>query len=527
MNKKASFPHQYLQLTTFNGYVPSELNADYILPDIFPDVKKILRISAKPTIISRFIQGKKLEYNGAVDYSVLFSAEGSETDTLHCVHFAGEWAGALGELESLDDANIIMIPSIQACNARLSNPRKISIRSTINTDINISSVMPCEPAIEFEGSMSDNLPEKLTKTVLSKRQRTFNCEPISISDSLEIDAAQPPIDSVVSSDMCIRFLEARTQSDNGDFSVIIKGDAYIDIIYLANDGTYRSFSRKIPINHMVNADDYAEYFVRSDKADLNAYASIVPIEIKTEVADDSYGERRITLVDATCELLLTLLGAETTELILDAYSTENVYSCLMKPIDVQMPAKVISHNFSVGQSVNRELLKLPEKANSIICSKADVTLPDISFERGRAIISGNAIISCIYTCDDGELGSFDTSLPIKCEVSLGSPLSFPSYSVFASAYDMRCRMELDKISFDFEVGLCAEIFDTEKANILESIKISAESIDKEHKSSIRVCYPIANENLWYIAKRYSITVDSLQEANKDPSKVLYIPNNTK
>ncbi len=113
MNTNDKVKSQRIPVPFYDGTVTNELSADYILPDTYPDVKQILRVRARPVMIGRFISGKRLEFNGAVDYIVIFSAEAqtdrsdpdnivSKPDTLHAVHFAAEYSGAPGELEHLD-----------------------------------------------------------------------------------------------------------------------------------------------------------------------------------------------------------------------------------------------------------------------------------------------------------------------------------------------------------------------------------------------------------------------------------------
>ena len=79
MNTNDKVKSQRIPVPFYDGTVTNELSADYILPDTYPDVKQILRVRARPVMIGRFISGKRLEFNGAVDYIVIFSAEGRPT----------------------------------------------------------------------------------------------------------------------------------------------------------------------------------------------------------------------------------------------------------------------------------------------------------------------------------------------------------------------------------------------------------------------------------------------------------------
>ncbi len=524
--KQNKAAEHFIQLPTFDGIVPTELSADYILPDTYPDVKKILRVMARPAIIGRYISGRRLEFSGAVDYSILFSADGENGDTLHCVHFAGEWENALGELDSLDTANISLTPNVSACSARLSNPRKLSIRSTVLTDVKIAAIMSCTPKCEGARTLDEELRlERLCDTVITKRERTFTAEPLRISENLEPDASQPAIDEIVACNVNVHFYEAKPVREESSFTVSLKGEAVVDCIYKAQNeaGNYRSFSRKLPISYIVGADDCAEFFAACLSESITAYALAVPIEINAAAAENSYGERRILELDFASDVTVHIIGGEEVPLTLDAYSVERESECIMSELDCESPSKVLWANFSIGEAVLREELKIPENV-SVIDTAAEVRASALTIERGRAVLTGNAAISCILKDGDGNIISSDVTLPIRCELNAGEIKEPFAYTCSLVASDMRVRLDSERICFDFEVSLCAEVYEKSRRSIVDVIRLTGEAQEKRHNSSLTLCYPSKDETMWQVAKRYSTTVSALEAANASGSRVLLIPN---
>lgn len=523
---KPSNTPQFMQLPTFDGIVPSELSADYILPDTYPDVKKILRARARPVLIGRYISGRKLEFSCAVDYIVIFSADGEGGESLHCVHFAGDFESTLGELDELDNANIVLTPRMSALNVRLSNPRKLSIRSTVSTDVKISSMLPCTAKCEGARTLEEELSlERLCDTVTSGRERTFTAEPLRISENLEPDSTQPSIDEIVTCDATIHFHEARPMYTSDDFTVSLKGDAVVTCLYKSRSeaGNYRSFSRKIPISYIVGADDFRDSFTDCRPESITAYALAVPTEINAVVAEDNYGERRIVELDMTADVNVHITGGEELPITLDAYSTERESECVMKDFDCHSPSKVVFANFSIGENVTRDGLNLPEDT-VIVDAAADVSVGSVTLERGRAVMNGNAFISCILSDNAGSFTSSDFTVPIRCEMSAPDITEPFAYNCLPSVSDLRVRIDPERISFDFDVSLCTELFERSRRHVVDTIRLIGETRSTSNDSAMTLCYPSKDETLWQIAKRYNTTVSALEAANRENSRVLLVPS---
>lgn len=517
---------QFMQLPTFDGIVPAELSGDYILPDTYPDVKKILRARARPVLIGRYISGRKLEFSGAVDYIVIFSADGENGESLHCVHFAGDFESALGELNELENADIALTPRVSALNVRLSNPRKLSIRSTVSTDVKISSMLPCTAKCEGARTLEEELKlELLSETVTSRRERTFTAEPLRISENLEPDSTQPSIDEIVTCDATIHFHEARPIYTSDDFTVSLKGDAVVNCLYKSQSeaGNYRSFSRKLPISYIVGAGDFKDYFTSCRPESIAAYALAVPTEINAVVAEDNYGERRIVELDMTADVNVRITAGEELPITLDAYSTERESECVMKDFDCHSPSKVVFANFSIGETVTRDGLNLADDA-AIIDAAADVSVGSLTLERGRAVVSGNAFISCILTDGTGSFTSSDFTVPIRCEMSAPDIIQPFAYNCLPSVSDLRVRIDPDRINFDFELSLCTEVFEHSRRRIVETVRLIGEPRSTSNDSAMTLCYPSKDESLWQIAKRYNTTVSALEAANRENSRVLLVPS---
>ena len=523
---KITQPKHYIELPIFDGSIPSEISADYILPDTYPDVKKLLRVNARPVLIGRYISGKRLEFSGAVDYTVIFSADTDGGESLQCVHFAGEWNNAIGEVDSLDSSDISIVPRITSCSARLSNPRKLSIRSAVATDVKIMGMICCDPHIEGVSLSAEQQLEKLCQTVNSRQIYTFVAEPFRLSEDIETDASAPVIDEIVSGTARIHISEAKPRFDGGSSAIMLKGTVFVDCLYkaMSDQQSYRSFSRKLPLTYTVNAEDCASHFENCLPDSVCARVAAVPTEINVSVGEDSYGERRIIQLDLTAEMTVSAYCAREVPLTLDAYTLQNRSECTFSDLDTSLLPKLVMSNFSVGESIKRDMSAFPEDIN-IVDVTADVQADTLTVDRGKAILNGKADISCILSDGSGSYTSTETTVPIRFETSIGELCEPCTFLANMTAYDVRMRLDSDQVYFDFEVSLCLDICEKRRHRAINTINISDEPLRRTDNGMLTVCYPTPSDTLWDIAKRYGISKAALEAANQNSKRVLIIPQN--
>lgn len=504
-----------IQNAIFDGILPCELSGDYILPDSYPDVKKILRVRARPVQIGRFMSGGKLEFNGAVDYIVLFSAENGENETIHSVHFAEEYSSSVSPEGLTGQEQFITVePNISACSARMQNPRKISLKSTVLNNVKITEFRSTLPKVD-----RDVMLETLTETLPTLVECSFTADHEHISENIEPDAAQPSIDEIISCDSEIMFVEARPQFTDDGLSVAVKVEAMVDCIYKSSseNADYRSFSRKIQLSYVLNADEYADIFKSAQVDTLFATAVGIPSEIKASIGEDSYGEHRVVEFDMAFDILLTLFGNAETSLTLDAYSIICDTECVKKELDILNLGKVINSNFSVSESVGTSNLGLPEKSDvqwSTVNCQCDISMDKVNISKGRAQISGEAIISCIF-CDrsnpNGGFASSEVKIPIKCEVGVGELCEPVMFKCDAKASDIRARIDSERAAFDFEVSLNTVLFGRSRCEIVEDVNVGdCYKTEKNECSTMILYYPESSENNWQVAKKYKMKQSELR-----------------
>ena len=484
-------------------------------------------------------------------------------ETLHAVHFAAEYSGCVdlpGEDGRTLTEQLVVEPELADCSVRLLNPRKLSIRSSVSTRVEVFASVPCEPVVSG-GTAGDLLRvRQLMETRQSLVSRVLTASHEQLSAKLEPDPSEPAIDGIVTCDAEFHFTET-TRRDASPSELFLRGEARVDIIYKARDEEqsspcYRSLVRKIPINLTLTCEE-AEHLASNDT--LRAFAEGVLTELDASVAENAYGERRVIELDLDYDVILHLCSNRGATLTLDIYSTEKEMALETEQLRVSRVTGSASTNFSVSESVPLDGQLLENKRSSESDSserssfdrsaagersssekalsgeilpldpRAEVKIASAKVVRGRVQLSGTAEISCIMKCADG-FRSGEFSVPVKCEIAVGETPPEPKFVCEAKAADIRARVERDRAAFDFEVTMNLILFEETTVERVRGAKLTVPR-EKTENPGVLLSYPSKGETLWQIAKRYATTSEAIlamnPEATAEMPRVLMIPDRGK
>ena len=124
-----------------------EINRDFILPDVYADIKRILGYKARLVPESSFADRGKVEHRGSLECKVIFV---SDEGKMRCASFKDDYAITLPyEGEGSDRA--LVLPMIENVSVKAANPRKISLRASVCPSVRVVSAIEneCDYAGDF------------------------------------------------------------------------------------------------------------------------------------------------------------------------------------------------------------------------------------------------------------------------------------------------------------------------------------------------------------------------------------------
>ena len=109
LNKEPVFVSEVV----FDGQTEQGVEFDYVLPDYYPDIFKILKCTLTPGIASYNVSGTQLYVDGVVYIKVMYLSENSSD--IHCVEHKYTYSKTIDMVRSGDKLAVSVIPKADYC----------------------------------------------------------------------------------------------------------------------------------------------------------------------------------------------------------------------------------------------------------------------------------------------------------------------------------------------------------------------------------------------------------------------------
>ena len=486
-----------------------DLSDDYTLPDYMPAIGRVISCTATAAPPALYLGGGNIEFAGGVRY--LLHYESAEDSTLWCAELPSEYDHLLStdRIQNLpsDLSELKGIANAEAenINARITAPRRLTVKSKIKLGLNISSDSKFETS--FRGDSEDTSALRFLEATSPYGVCSFgSISPMSFRDNI------PYSDLGLSASDACRIISSRAKvlvnhaEANGN-SVDCKGDINVCIIYTAEGENERPkrITKKLPFS--------AEIAMSAPSA-----ASASPIGVRAygicpslTVTSGEYG------IDLDIPLILSAEAASVSSLsyLKDVYS--QTADCALTKTALNFRAPIACFNGNATISAQAKLDSLGIDGGVKLLDYAATLIPGIEWditESGKLVINGKMKI-CAIADNGAELLPTDFEAAFKYTASLPEVKDTSSLkiNIIADVADIKCRLDSERIYADCE--LCVSVLAEEEKiiNTIADINMTALPSASIANSCIIVCYPAKGETLWDVAKRYRADPSEIAEKN--------------
>lgn len=291
---------------------------DYVLPDYFPDVHKLVKCTVTPSVLSQAVDGNRLNYELRTEIRILYYSAGSHI--LQCVvqnlHFS-----RTAELPSAG-CSAALLPVTDYANCRAVSSRRLDVRGAVTIRITAAS---CRQREVVCNAFSDGI--QLRKVPVEFPARQFSASrSLVLSEELELNSTQPPVLHIV---RC----QTKTMGKNQKFvsgKLLVQGELQVHLLYACEkdgDGALEPMEFSIPFSQLMEPEGLEE------KDPCDTQVSVVSCDIKP--VTDAAGEVRLLKCEAELRVECSGVHMESGELVTDAFST-------------RFPCEVSSENVFTG-----------------------------------------------------------------------------------------------------------------------------------------------------------------------------------
>ncbi len=489
-------------------YSQTTIDCDIIVPDVSPDIKKVLEVSGYISVNEKSLLGGKVYIQGNVNMTVLYVPDGEVLNKVKSINTSQPFSHSIDVGHQAENVSLGTDIEAEAFNYSLINSRKVNLRCTIGINIKLSEKESFEIAS----------PEDIDPDICTKTQRLCLCDtPVSsesrivISNQVEIPSGNPAIGEILKATVTPESSEL-TLMEN---SALAKGQVKICFLYTSyDDGTVQSAEYLLPFEETLDILGLEE--------DMEAEIEHLLSHMYYEIREDSDGEPRIFGFEIGLSAHLRGIKIQEPDIICDAYAIKGNVTCSANPVKLE---QLVSN--TTAQLTHKASVNLPEALPEIakICDVSiSASVDRISVDNKEITVFGHIKSNILYTTNDEAyplcafsdisdfshtLSSVHTDGELICEAKIFT--EHTSYTMNGpGGIDIRAVLGLSVRSFI--ESTVSPIIDIEKEDIEDNIK----------KPSICIFFVQKGDTLWNIAKRYKTTVDRLKENNNLTSDNLTI-----
>lgn len=503
------------------------IEEDILVPDVKPDLERILAMDGKIKLSEREIHTGQLETDsvriaGDLILQTLYVPEhmvdGEPIVAIESrIPFKNET-----EMKAGPYSDLALAPSIESIDFSVVNERKFRVRAAIVFGVKEYSNVDVEV---FEGVRDEEvqmLKEKINLTDVAMRKT----ESIEIKDDLSLKESMPDILKILRYD--VNIIENHKQITKE--KAVINASVYCNIMYLGADGnpddveavdagTAPEGDMAIPVLYQGKTE--FTQFIRLDgdnTSDQNPAGSKVNFNIASlnlTAKEDGNGKRNLFELDMNVDTGLELYKNIEKEVVTDVYHH-------MKEIQFETDeiGVMALGGSGVAEISVREIVNIPERygnVDKVVYISGNIIEKRSFIDQPKSVVEGNIMINLICTSADTKKTAFN----VTQEIPFRSAMEIPGITPEMTASNDIVLKELwfDKINnkqIEVNAGILVNtaVSSQKKHQLVKNISFLDSPQDSNPLPGIILYIARSGDTIWKIAKKYRTTIDELKRINE-------------
>ena len=472
----------------YSGATEQSVEVDYILPDYYPDIFKIIKCIPSVSVTSLNASNGRLSFDACVNIKVLYVS--AEDNSVKCIDQKYNYSKNI-ELGTTDSVSVNINPKIDYVNCKAISERRLSIRANVNAQINAVAVNEKEIPNSCEGNGI-----QLKKSSVDCLGNMINLnKKFSYSEEIALSDSKDDISGIL--DICTEVL-------NTDYKIIankiiIKSKCRVDIKYCAGN-EIKTHSEQLQISGIIDAQGITDdhkcktlFKIHNSEYELmGTDMAVLLLTVNAEVFCKGYTEENIGIIG-------------------DAYST--VFDCELKHESIELE-KHIGDFDDVCDVVTNIKLDDISSVEAVI-----ITLSDTSEILKDSVINGTVNVLIIGKNSNGEIifGEKSSVFEHKTDFDTKKLSGIVCVSKKSDTYTLFAD---GNIEVKTELCVSGSAFSPQPTQVITEIDIKDEKTKNDTCYGIKIYYAEAGESIWEIAKRYNSKADIIMKENEIENEIL-------
>ena len=469
-----------------------ECALEHTLPDYMPEIRKILRVDARPIEGGRYIEDGRAEFSGIVSFTVVYlGGEGTPS----AVSLNGDYTVTVPLASTPSCA--YLATELEGVSCRPLGPRRLSLRAQLRARPHLVCELPV-PAPEEESSL------RLLRACEGRHTAYGESGEIGISDTVAVPGIAPEALHPLFCDGSFDIEECRVSAD----ACTLRGSVHARVVGVGEDGRPMSFQSRIPVEREIDLEG-----ARTGDTPL-AEGQLTSLSVRA--TGDGEGGTLLEL-DGTAECRLRLYRNEriapTVRMYSPTYRTEATRGQLLT--EALVGATAGHYTASGGTAAPGD-----ERAVLVLDTSPSVSIRKITEEGGRPIVLGDVRVRMLLagaTPEEGPTPCFSTEYthPFRIEAPISLPVGREvRYECTVTPILSRGRIEEGGYADDTELALSLAVFAPSTVTAVTEVTAYPDEPYPAREGTVTVVYPKDGDTLFSVAERYHTTPAALALTNR-------------
>lgn len=477
------------------------LDDDFNVPDVKPDIYKIIKEQGAIKINDVKMLNGKLMVKGVLYFNMLYLSD----ENVRPVHnMSGEVP--FDETIHLDEAcagdEAVINWELEDLTPGLINSRKISVKAIVRLTVLVEELYDEATAVSIEGDEDVQFVNKnITVTDIAVDKK----DTYRVKDQIHLPSNKGNISEILYSELELRNPEVRLQDNKFNE----KGEILVFILYASEneDNPVEYFETEVPFSTAIDCNGCTEDMI--DNIDFSIASKSL------EVMPDADGEERIVDVEVVLEMGIKIYEEEDLELLNDVYSPVKDLVPVFK--DAHYENLLVKNNSKVRVNDRVKITGNQPEILQVCHAAGEIKVDDIELAESGLEVNGVLEVQILYICadDNKPLNSVKGIIPFTQTIEAKGIKPTSIYRVKPSLEQLSVMMlDSEEIEVKAGIGLNAIVFDSITEPIITDIEAYDLDYDKLQNMPSIVGYIVkTQDSLWNIAKKYYTTVDKIKELN--------------
>lgn len=475
----------------FDGLMEQSIELDYLLPDYYPNIFKIMKCKLETKGVTYRISADKMVVDGIAYIKIIYVCE--ETNLIKSIVQKSPFSKTIDLKYAPERPIVTLNAKADYVNCRVVNSRRLDIRGVVSIRAKVVEQNEEEVICDASG-----MGVQVKKRMVNVGGRNLGvCKSFTVREDLEVETESDTVGSVI-------YSQAGTSAGIGKIiadKFVAKGEIFLHTLYTTGENNNMEIAEHtIPISQIVDMQGLTEEYT------CQVYFDIIGVEVGVTSEE---GDHFFNVELSVCVYVYAYEEKEM-QCIDDMFSTIYDSSMNSKSMKTERILEIVNRSIE-----NKTQIELPENIMTVFDVWCSVKNISPKMENG-AIVFLVDVETCIIALDEEEMPAIIEKM-ITFELSYETDWQFPNIKADVNVSVLSINKALSgERTLEIDMGFKIEgiLSIGEEINIITEIMVDQEKTKtNENLAPLTLYYADKGERIWDIAKRYNTSINAILEEN--------------